>query len=59
VSKPARIFIQRRFAGAVRADKSDAVAWRDEPVGIFKKKFVAETFSGAGKLNHGLDFIVS
>jgi hypothetical protein len=28
---------------------------RDQPVGVFKKKFVAETFSGAGKLDHGLD----
>jgi hypothetical protein len=28
---------------------------RDQPVGIFKKKFVAETFSGARELNHGLD----
>ena len=43
------------FAGAVRAHQSDAVAGRDQPVGVFKKKFVAETFSGARKLNHGLD----
>src|SRR5208337_4330281 len=46
---------QRGFAGAVRADQADAVAGRDQPVGVFKKKFVAETFSGARKLNHGLD----
>ncbi len=46
---------QRGFAGAVRAHQTDAVVGRDQPVGVFKKKFVAETFSGAGKLNHGLD----
>ena len=26
---------------------------RDEPVRVFEEEFVAETFSGAGKLNHG------
>ncbi len=46
---------QRRLAGAVRAHQADAVVRRDQPVGVFKKKFVAETFSGAGKLDHGLD----
>ena len=46
---------QRGFAGAVRADQADAVVGRDQPVDVFEKKFVAETFSGAGKLNHGLD----
>jgi len=46
---------QRGFAGAVRAHQSDAVVGRDQPVGVFKKKFVAETFSGAGELNHGLE----
>src|SRR5580704_2160490 len=46
---------QRGLAGAVRADQANAVVGRDEPVGVFKKEFVAETFSGAGKLNHGLD----
>ena len=46
---------QRGFAGAVRAHQADAVAGRDEPVGIFEEKLVAEAFSGAGKLNHGLD----
>jgi hypothetical protein len=25
---------------------------RDQPVDIFKQKFVAEAFSGGGKLNH-------
>ena len=46
---------QRGFARAVRAHQTDAVVGRDQPVGVFKKKFVAETFSGAGKLDHGLD----
>src|SRR5580700_4923371 len=46
---------QRGFAGAVRAHQADAVVGRDQPVGVFKKKFVAETFSGAGELNHGLE----
>src|SRR5580704_12386870 len=46
---------QRGFARAVRAHEANAVVGRDQPVGVFKKKFVAETFSGAGKLDHGLD----
>src|ERR1700728_4059992 len=46
---------QRGLASAVRAHEPNAVVGRDEPVGVFKKKFVAETFSGAGELNHGLD----
>ncbi len=46
---------QRGFAGAVPAHQADAVAGRDQPVGVFEKEFVAETFSGAGKLDHGLD----
>jgi hypothetical protein len=25
---------------------------RDEPVRVFEEQFVAESFSGAGKLNH-------
>jgi hypothetical protein len=29
--------------------------WRDQPVCVFEEKFVAETFSGAGKLDHGTD----
>ena len=37
---------QRGLAGSVRAHQSDAVSGRDQPVGIFKEKFVAETFSG-------------
>ena len=28
------------------------VAGRDEPVRVFEEEFVAESFSGAGKLNH-------
>ena len=50
---------ERGFAGAVAADQADAVAGRDEPVRVFEKEFVAETFSGAGKLNHGAGVIVS
>src|SRR5260370_31279584 len=53
--QPGENLHQRGFAGAVRAHQADAVARRDQPVGIFKKKFVAETFSGPRKLNHGLD----
>jgi hypothetical protein len=26
----------------------------DKPIRVFEEKFVAETFSGAGKLDHGL-----
>ncbi len=40
------------LAGAVAADQADAVARRDEPVRVFEEQFVAEAFSGAGKLNH-------
>ena len=46
---------ERGLAGAVAADQADAVAGRDEPVRVFEEEFVAETFSGAGKLNHGLE----
>ena len=46
-------FHQRGFAGAVAADQADAVVGRDQPVRVFEEKFVAEAFSGAGKLNHG------
>src|ERR1700689_1661739 len=42
VSRPARTF-------------TGGVAGVDQPVGVFKKKFVAEAVSGAGKLNHGLE----
>ena len=48
-------FHQRGLAGAVAADQADAVVGRDEPVRVFEEEFVAETFSGAGKLNHGLE----
>ena len=27
-------------------------SWRDEPVDVFEEEFVAETFSGARKLDH-------
>ena len=50
---------QRGFAGAVSAHQADAVAGRDQPVHVFEEEFVAETFSGAGKLNHGAGVIVS
>ena len=50
---------ERGFAGAVAADQADTVAGRDEPVRVFEEEFVAETFSGAGKLNHGCLLIVS
>ena len=43
---------ERGLAGAVAADQADAVAGRDEPVRVFEEEFVAETFSGAGELNH-------
>src|SRR4029077_14350315 len=35
--------------------QADAVPRRDQPVGVLEKKFVAEPFAGARKLNHGLD----
>ncbi len=53
--EPGKNLHQRGFAGAVRAHQADAVVGRDQPVGVFKKKFVAEAFSGARKLDHGLD----
>jgi hypothetical protein len=53
--KPGQNLHQGRFAGAVGAHQADAVARRDQPVGVLKKEFVAESFSGARKLNHGLD----
>ena len=28
-------------------------SWGDQPVDVFEEEFVAEAFSGAGKLNHG------
>ena len=43
------------FAGAIASDQADAVVGRDQPVCVFEKKLVAETFSGCGKLNHGLE----
>src|ERR1700722_10582974 len=52
---PGQHFHQRGLAGAVRAHQSDAITWRDEPIGIFEEKLMAETFSGARELNHGLD----
>ena len=48
-------FHERGFAGAVAADQADAVAGRDQPLRVFEEQFVAETFSGAGQLNHGLE----
>ena len=53
--QPGQNLHDRGLAGAVRADQPDAVVARDQPVGVFEKKFVAETFSGGGKLNHGLE----
>ena len=50
---------QRGLAGAVAADQADAVVRRDQPVRVFEEEFVAEPFSGAGKLNHGSGLIVS
>ena len=44
---PADHLQQRGLAGAVGADKADAVLRRDQPVEIFEQEFVAEAFAGA------------
>ena len=49
---PAQNLQQRRLARAVSADQTRALFRRDEPVAILEEKFVAETFSGAGQLDH-------
>ena len=54
MSMPAQDFHQRGFAGAVAADQANAVVAGNQPVDVFEEEFVAETFSGAGKLDHGL-----
>src|SRR4029077_10363332 len=48
-------FHQRRLSRAVATDQADAVAGRYKPVCVFEEEFVAEAFSGAGKLDHGLE----
>ena len=50
---PAEDFHQRGLAGAVAADQANVVVVGDQPVDVFEEKFVAEAFSGAGKLDHG------
>ena len=51
-SMPARIFEQRRFAGAVGADEAGALVGRDQPVEIFKQDFGAKALGCACELNH-------
>jgi len=43
------------LASTVATDEADAVVRRNQPIRVFEEEFVAETFSGAGKLNHGLE----
>ena len=49
--------MQRGFAGAVRAHKSDAIARRDHPLDSFKKEFVSKAFSGGRQLNHAASIV--
>ena len=56
---PARTFSSVDLPVPFAANQANAVAGRDQPIYIFEQEFVAETFSGAGKLNHGTAFIVS
>ena len=53
MSIPPRTFIKRGFPGPVAADQANVVVAGNEPVDVFEEKFVAETFSGARKLDHG------
>ncbi len=43
---------QRGFAGAVAADQAGALVRRDQPVGVFKQEFGAESLAGGGELKH-------
>ena len=43
---------QRGLAGAVAADQADVIVVGNQPVDVFEEQFVAEAFSGAGKLDH-------
>ena len=56
---PGKSFHQGGLSGPVAADHTDVIAVGDQPVDIFEKKFMAEAFSGAGKLNHGTAIIVA
>ena len=47
---------QRGFAGAVAADQAGALVRRDQPVGVFKEEFGAESLAGCGELKHRLLF---
>src|SRR5215469_13709244 len=57
--EPTQHFEQRGFAGAVAADKADAVLWRDQPVKVLKQDFWAEAFPGSGELDHRRVFLFS
>lgn len=50
--EPGENLHERGLAGAVGADEGGALVGRDEPVGVFKEKFVTETFAGVGELKH-------
>jgi len=56
---PRKNLHQRGFPGAVRAHQADAVPRRNHPVRSLEQELVAVTFSSRGKLNHGVDSIVS
>src|SRR6185437_7103306 len=44
---------QRRLPRTIRADNTNALLRRNQPIEIFKKNAGAEAFPGFGKLNHG------
>src|SRR5579872_5798997 len=50
---------QRGFPRAIRAYQPNAVARRNHPVSSLKEELVTVAFSGRGKLNHGVESIVS
>ena len=52
-------FHERGLAGAVAADQADRSRAVMSQSAFSKRRFVAETFSGAGKLNHTAGVMVS
>ena len=43
---------QSGFARAVAADQAGTFFRRDQPVELFKQKFMSEPFAGSGELQH-------
>ena len=49
---PHRILSSVDLPVPLRAHQAGALLGRDQPVAVFKQKFVAETFPGPLELNH-------